>query len=172
MDPTIGELRLFAFGREPVNFMPCQGQRLRIRQYVALFSLIGYSYGPFDENFFLLPDLRGRTPLGISRRLQTGNSGGEAARLLRPEHLPRHGHPLLAAATEGETAFGDSTYLAASPPGAPPGYTRTAGDRVALHADTVASGPAGTAGMPLDNMQPYLALNWCIAVNGDFPRQE
>jgi microcystin-dependent protein len=116
--------------------------------------------------------LRGRTPVGCTPQLWLGTRGGEAARHLRPEHLPRHHHPLLAAAAEGDTTFADGAYLAASPPGAPPGYTRGAGDRVALHPDTVASGPAGTVGAALDNMQPYLALNWCIAFIGVYPQQE
>lgn len=172
MEPTIGELRLFPFGREPYGYMPCWGQKLLIQRYILLYSVIGLTFGATDEGYFLLPDLRGRTPIGHDRRWPLGVSGGNPSRILKAEHLPPHGHPVQAATTEGETTFGDGAYLAGAPSGVQPSYTRTAGGRVPLHPDTVKMAPPGPAGAPLGNMQPYLALNWCIGVQGIFFEQE
>jgi microcystin-dependent protein len=161
MDPFLAEIRLFSFDRIPRGWLPCEGQLLSIQQNSALFALLGTTYGGNGVNNFMLPDLRGRLPLHINTDYPLGNVGGEAAHVLTSNEMPQHMHlvsgssvaPTSAAITGNIWGQQTSSF---GPPDAP-----------------VAMSPAAisTAGgsQPHPNMQPYLAMSYCIATQGIFP---
>jgi microcystin-dependent protein len=163
-DPYIGQIMLASFGFAPKNWAQCNGATLPISQYQALFSLLGTSYGGNGSTTFLLPDLRGRTPYGMSGDHPLGQAGGTESVTLLGTQIPQHAH-----------AAGYSTQNGAvrNPTSALYGNTATS----ALYAD--ASGPqvplnqatVGNAGQntPHPNLQPYAVLNFCIALNGLYP---
>lgn len=166
MDPFIGEIRCFGFNFAPIGWALCQGQLMSISQNTALFSLLGTMYGGDGRTTFGLPDLRGRTPMGmgqgpgLSQRDQGEQAGTETVTLVQGQ-LPAHNHSVAAS----------SSATAKSPAAALPAYTGdaatygTAGDMAM--SPTMVGGGGG--GQPHDNLQPYLVLNWCIATEGVFP---
>jgi len=172
MDPFIGEIRLFGFDYPTNGWMLCNGQLLQIRQYSPLFALIGTNYGGDGVNTFALPDYRGRAPVsqgtgpGLSPMVLGEATGSESVTLLTM-NMPNHSHSLNAyvQGTDRQTAptagcaLGSSTRAASFLGGTPPLTAMFAVQTV------------GTAGNnePHENRQPYLALNYCIAVEGVFP---
>lgn len=171
-DQFIGEIRMFTYGFEPVGWLRCEGQRLAIRQYTALFAVLGTVYGGDGTSTFCLPNLGGRMPLHVGgspspylSEHQLGEQGGEATVTLQPSHLPPHTHTVNAlTAAASQSAPGPSTLLADA--GAVPVYTGAAGGMAAR----ATTGTAG-ASQPHNNMPPYLALSFCIATQGNFPSQ-
>lgn len=166
MDPFIGELRLFGFNFAPNGWALCNGQLMSISQNTALFSLLGTMYGGDGRTTFGLPDLRGRVPLafgqgpGLTTRTQ-GEVGGVEAVTLTAATLAPHGHTVAAS----------STATTKNPSGAVPSVTAsgaaygTTGD-LAMSPSMIGGGGSG---QPHENMQPYVVLNWCIALVGIFP---
>ena len=183
-DPFLGEIRIFACNFAPLGWALCQGQVMAISQNTALFSLLGTMYGGNGQSTFALPDLRGRVSLmfgqgqGLTQRDQ-GETGGVETVTLTTAMIPQHTHPLAAGGTvRSRTTAGDKQ----SPVGAvhgleAAGVTATYSDGgvdAAMRANSV--GFAGTvtaaltgSGLPHNNLQPYLVLNYCIAVSGIFP---
>ncbi|MGN8244960.1 phage tail protein [Cellulomonas soli] len=163
MEPLLAEIRLFAFGFVPKGWAPCQGQLLPINQNQALFSLLGTMYGGNGQTTFALPDLRFRSPLHVDDQHVQGESAGTTAHQLTSAELPAHRHTAVAA----------STATTADPSGARwattgrPHYAGTA--QVALHPGTVEQ--VGGS-QPHENMPPYLALQYAIALQGVFPSRE
>lgn len=164
MDPFIAEIRIFAGNFAPTGWAFCHGQLLPISQNTALFSLLGTVYGGNGTSTFALPDLRGRAPMhpnpggtGLTPR-SLGETVGEEEVTLLPEELPVHTHgPVQAAATPGTA---DSP--AARFPAGGGAYGPTA--------DTTMAPTSITGlGQPLSLMQPYLALNFIIALQGVYP---
>ena len=166
MDPFIGELRCFGFNFAPVGWALCNGQLLAIQSNTALFSLLGTMYGGNGQTTFALPDLRGRTSLafgqgpGLTNRTQ-GELGGNETVTLTSATIPAHSHTVAAS----------STPTSKNPSGAFPSVTAagssygTPGD-LQMNAGMIAGGGSG---QPHENMQPYLVLNWCIALEGVYP---
>ncbi|MDA8444026.1 phage tail protein [Paracidovorax valerianellae] len=170
-DPFLGEITLFAGNFAPKNWAFCWGQTLAISQNSALFSLLGTTYGGNGQTTFALPDLRGRVPLGMGQgpglsNFVQGEMGGRESVTLTSNQLPTHSHSTVmsVSSSPGNSAAPDGKYLAASnrrddqftdqsPDGNLAGLT---------------SGPAG-GNQPHENMQPYLALNFIIALQGLFP---
>jgi len=166
MDPYIGEIRCFGFDFAPRGWALCHGQLMSISQNTALFSLLGTTYGGDGRVTFALPDLRGRVVMGfgegpgLTDRTQ-GGAGGSEAVTLTAESLRPHGHTVAASAAASTN----------DPSGAlPAAAARKAayGTTPDLVMDTAMIGGGGSA-QPHDNMQPYLVLNWCIALVGIFP---
>jgi microcystin-dependent protein len=165
-DAYLGTIVLFAGNFPPRGWMFCHGQLLSIMQNTALFSVIGTTYGGNGTSNFALPDLRGRVPVGFGEgpglsKVTIGEQGGvETVTLLRSQ-LPAHNHPLNvtapptgAAATAGNvSAFGGAVATQTSP-------------AVSVLADPAAQG------LPHENRQPFLGLNYIIAVQGLFPVRE
>lgn len=164
-EPFIGEIRIFGFNFAPRGWANCAGQILSIAQNTALFSLLGTTYGGNGQTTFALPDLRGRAPLnfgqgpGLSNYTLGQSSGTETVTLTQNE-MPQHNHGVNASsqpanATRPGNAFpsGGGTYQTA------PDGTTMAQQMIAL---------AGGS-QPHNNLQPYLALNICIALEGIFP---
>jgi microcystin-dependent protein len=168
-EPFVGEIRIFAGSFAPVGWALCNGQLMPISQNTALFSLLGTAYGGDGQSTFALPDLRGRAPmlfgqgLGLTPRVRGEAVGTEAHALILPE-IPGHSHPLGASASNGTRDSVEGAVMARSPAGIP---QYGAASDTGLAVDTV--GLAG-GNQPHNNMQPYLTLNFIIALQGIFPQ--
>jgi microcystin-dependent protein len=170
--PYIGEIRLFGFGRIPIDWAACNGQLLRIAEYEALFTLIGTTYGGDGITTFGLPDLRGRVPLslgqgpGLSNYVLGQRAGQEQVTLVSTQ-IPSHSHSLMATANPGTTAVpGTGVHLAATTSGtmyAPP--ANVASMTVMAPISVSFTGDS----QPHDNMMPTLVANYCISLYGIFP---
>ena len=173
--PFLGEIRLFAGNFPPAGWELCNGQLRTIEQPASsdgLFLLLGTSYGGDGLNTYGLPDLRGRVPLhfgagpGLSD-YPMAQAGGTEAVQLNPTHLPPHSHRL-----QGQNGSGNSndpTGRVLARPAPSGGLYKPGGT------DTMLSGYAGFAGSggsdTHDNHQPFMAMNYIIAVAGIFPSQ-
>ena len=168
-DPYIGALMPMAGktpgGTCPRGWLPADGRLLPIQSNTTLFSLLGVSYGGDGQNTFGLPDLRGRTAVGVGQgpglsRLDRGEQGGDDRTTLLLPNLPAHD---LAATTATAThAAPDATRTLAQAQNA--GLYASGGTPVTL-------GQSGVAGQsqPVPTMSPYLTIIWCIATEGAFP---
>jgi microcystin-dependent protein len=167
-DPFLGEIRLFPYDFAPLGWALCDGSVLSIAENTALFSLLGTTYGGDGRSTFALPDLRGRVAVssghgpGLSDH-QLGQLGGDETVTLTTGSLPAHSHDVAANSSRGAHA---------SPKGKVPGHASSgtvyadATDGAKMKSHTIA--PTG-GGQPHDNLQPYLALSYCIAMEGIFP---
>ncbi len=167
-EPFIGEIRLFAFLYAPRYWADCDGQLLPVDQHTSLFSLLGTTYGGNGRTDFALPDLRGRVPIhegqGVGSPLyRQGQTGGYPEVSLTADQVPPHTHPLRGKNdTPNELALGGHSLAN----GARALYSDQAPD-TQLHPDSV--GPSSGGGQPHYNMQPYLTLRFCIALEGLYP---
>lgn len=169
-DPYLGELMLFGGSFCPLNWLPAEGQGLRIADYDALYSLLGTTYGGDGVNTFNLPDLRGRAAVGAGNGpglapLPLGNQGGAESVTLLPQNLPAHTHSLPAStqpATHAMPASG--RVLAAAQNG---GAYAAGGTTVGLQGTSVTP-----TQQPISVRGPYLAMRWCIATLGIYPIQD
>jgi microcystin-dependent protein len=170
-DQFVAEIRIFPFNFPPTGWAFCDGQLMPISQNTALFSLLGTYYGGDGKSTFALPDLQGSAPMqtgqgqGLSERFLGEMSGVETITLLQSE-IPFHTHSLMAQST-----FGNSTDPTGNAWGRPFGggaMYKASGTQVQLAPQALA--PAG-GGLPHNNMQPYLTLNFCIALQGIFPQR-
>ncbi len=161
-EPFLSEIRLMSFGFAPKGWALCDGQLLPINQNQGLFSLLGTTFGGDGRVNFGLPDLRGRTPIHVGSGHTLGERGGEQAHTLSITEIPTHAHVVNASpAASGGNASPNGRYLG----GANNAY-RAPDGLVAMHPATV--GTAGGSQAHL-NMQPFLALNFSIALQGIFP---
>jgi microcystin-dependent protein len=154
------------------NFAPrgwafCDGQILPINQNQSLYSLLGTTYGGDGRTTFALPDLRSRTPIHVGRAdggqfYQEGAKSGEETHTLSVNEMPLHTHQMQAVNGTGTVTSPDKALLA----DIPSGYTGYDTPTVTLHPGTVTN--VGGS-QPHNNMQPYLTLNFCIAIQGLFP---
>lgn len=164
-EPFLAEIRMMSFGFAPKGWATCDGQLLPINQNQALFALLGTTYGGDGRVNFGLPDLRGRVPnhTGGSGHF-LGERGGEQAHTLSISELPTHTHIASGANTNGTVVIPGGNLLA----GSPSQLYVAPQNPVALHANTVGSIGGGQAHQ---NMQPYLTINFSIALQGIFPSQ-
>jgi microcystin-dependent protein len=167
-EPFLGTIRLVGFNFAPVGWALCQGQALPISQNTALFSLIGTTFGGDGVQTFNLPDLRGRVAVGqgqgpgLSPYVQ-GQTSGQEGVALNSQQAPTHTHTLMAAGTATTPNPGPSLTLG-TPPAAVKMYG--AGAPSPLAPSSIGSFGGGT---PHENRQPFLALNFIIALEGIFP---
>ena len=168
-EPFLAEVRIVGFNFAPRGWAFCDGQILPINQNQSLYSLLGTTYGGDGRTSFALPDLRGRTPIhvgasegGVSHTL--GSKSGEETVTLAASEMPNHTHAAKASKTAATLADPTGNLLGAS--------------LSELYVDATNSGNtlmrAGTTanvggGQAHENMQPYLAVNYCIALQGLFP---
>jgi microcystin-dependent protein len=166
--PFVAEIRIFACNFAPTGWATCDGQLLPISQNTALFSLLGTFYGGDGKSNFALPNFDGSAAMnqgqgaGLSDRF-LGETGGEQTVTLIPTEMPNHNHSLKASSQVGNRRPVSGNALARST-GAnmylPSGTTTP----MAFQAVTVQGGS-----LPHNNMQPYLTLLFCIAMQGVFP---
>ena len=169
-DPFIGEIRIFGFNFPPNGWAQCNGQLLSIQQNTALFSLLGTQYGGDGRVSFGLPDLRSRVPLhfvqgnGLSF-YNIGDQTGEERHTLLGAELPSHNHQVNVASGVGTQSSPAGAYLAAAAPSGQPAFAADG-----LDATLGAASVAATGGNQAhNNLQPSLAVNFCIALVGIFP---
>ncbi len=170
MEPFIGEIKLFAGNFAPRGWALCDGQLLAISQNQALFSILGTTYGGDGRTTFGLPDLRGRTPIHAGRGAglsdyRLGERGGTEQVTLTTNQIPSHSHSLHANSKAANTAAPAGSALA-NTRGRDFDYDQSG------EIDTTLSGKSiGAAGgsQPHENRQPYLAVNYIIALVGIYP---
>lgn len=168
-DTFLAEIRIFGCNFAPRGWALCNGQLLPISQNTALFSLLGTTYGGNGQTTFALPDLQGAAPMhpgqgpGLTPRTLGEQGGSPAVSLIAPE-MPLHSHDLKAVGSLGNRTAPQGNSLARVS-GATP-YAPAGGPTTAMSNQAV--GLAGQ-GQPHNNMQPYLTLNFCIALQGIFP---
>ncbi len=172
IEAILGEIEFFAFGMVPKGWLPCAGQLLSITANQALFSLLGTTYGGDGRTTFGLPDLRGRLPVGqgLGRNLSNydlGQKGGNEGVALTLQQIPAHTHPVGAVSNPPAPAVPSPAGNLLSTVGNPgPIDMYGTGNLSPMAATTVASAGGGQAH---ENRMPYLALNPCIAIAGEFP---
>jgi len=170
MDPYIGEIRNFAFGRIPVGWLPCDGRLLTIRANTALFSLIGTYYGGDGVTTFGIPNLMGVVPIHYSTTDTSENTLGEIGGLesvaLASNQIPIHNHQVGVSSVTATLKPPTANFLGvlAAPHQAYLPYSSSA--VVTLPQDTLTS-TGGNQGH--NNLQPYLVTNLCIATQGVYP---
>lgn len=176
-DPFIGEIRINSFSFAPRGWAACDGQQMAISQNQALFALLGVKFGGDAKTYFNLPDLQGRIPVNegrdnVGKVWAFAERAGSETATLTVANLPQHTHTVNAV-----NAVGDKFLPSASAPPTPGvsyalaqpevgnAYAST-GSTVALNGQcsTLTGGSA-----PFSNMQPFLALNFCIALIGNWP---
>jgi len=185
-EPFIGQIHMFGFNFPPRGWAKCDGALLSIAQNTALFALLGTTYGGDGRTTFGLPDLRGRVPIhqgtgpGLSPRSQGSKSGLEQT-VLTESNLPSHTH--TAESTSASTAHvvtpaGNSNDAAnnfwADDAGVSSGTYHSGPANAAMNSESVTTVTTTTLeatgnGTPHNNMQPFLTVNFCIALTGIFP---
>jgi microcystin-dependent protein len=169
-DQYVGEIRIFPYNFAPHTWAFCDGALLPLSQNTALFSLLLNNYGGDGTRTFALPDLQGAVPMGwgqgqgLSNRDLGEASGVESVTLLVSE-MPVHTHALKASASAADQKLGGPTTVLAVPSGNL--YQITTNSNL-TQMNFNAAPPSG-GGLPHNNMQPYLTLNFCIALTGIFP---
>ena len=162
-EPFLSEIKVVSFNFPPKGWALCNGQFLPINQNQALFSLLGTMYGGNGQTTFALPDLRGQTPIHFNTNTQ-GSKGGQQAHTISISEMPLHTHVLQASNTAGNVANPSGSTLAQ----ASNVYSANQGNLVALNPASVTNVGGSQAHQ---NMQPFLTLNFCIALIGIFPSQ-
>jgi len=169
-DYFLGEIRVFGFSFAPKQWAFCNGALLGIQQNAALFSLLGTYYGGNGVQNFALPDMRSRTPIGYGTapdgtQFTIGENGGEENVTLTLQQIPAHNHNVTATTTAANSPTVSTTtaLIATVASGA---YFGPPSSLVALAPQSV--GNTGST-QPHTNLQPYLAVNYCISLTGLFP---
>lgn len=168
MDPFVAEIKIFAGNFAPTGWATCDGQLLPISQNTALFSLLGTTYGGDGKSTFALPDLSGRVPMhpgqgpGLSLH-DLGEMGGSETVTLLQSEMPMHNHLVMAANQPGDINNPTGNAIARSTEGSVYGTT---GNQTMMAQNAI--NPTGS-NMPHNNMQPYLALTFIIAMQGVYP---
>lgn len=170
MDPYVGEIRLFAGKYAPLGWAFCHGQQLAVQSNQALFAVIGTTYGGDGKNYFHLPDMRGCVPMhvghgnGLTPRA-LGEKGGEAKVALTISQIPAHAHAVNCQSTATQT--NPEGMIWANSPGGKASvrvYSEIGTELMAAQSIADAGGDR-----PHNNMQPYVAINFIIALEGVFP---
>jgi microcystin-dependent protein len=161
-EPFLSEIRMMSFVFAPRGWALCNGQLLPINQNQGLFSLLGTTFGGDGRTNFALPDLRGRVPIHVDGSHTLGERGGEQAHTLSIAELPTHTHVLNGTTNTGNTPLPTNNILADSPSQL---YTAPA-NLTSLNPAAVANTGGSQAHL---NMQPFLTISFCIALQGIFP---
>lgn len=167
-DPFVAEIRIFPFDFAPVGWAICDGQILPLSQNTALFSLLGTTYGGNGKSNFALPDLQGRAPMhpgqgpGLSLH-DLGETGGSETVSLLESEIPAHSHGFRASIQPADMPVPGGNMLAR-----PLAGFNYAGASNYINMSYDMLSPSG-GDQAHNNLQPYLVLNFCIALQGVFP---
>jgi microcystin-dependent protein len=168
-EPFLSEIRIMSFGFAPKGWALCNGQLLPINQNQALFSLLGTTFGGDGRVNFALPNLQARAPIHVGSGHTLGEQGGEQAHTLSISELPTHTHVANGTSALADQPAPGGNLLATVDPSA---FTTSAyapaGSLTAMAAASVTNTGGSQAHL---NMQPFLVLNFCIALQGIFPSQ-
>jgi microcystin-dependent protein len=162
-EPFLSEIRLMSFNFAPKGWALTNGQLLPINQNQALFSLLGTTFGGDGRVNFALPDLRGRTPIHVGNGHQIGEPGGEEAHTLSLAEIPQHTHTLRASASAGNTVSPVANVFAHEKGDV---YSPDTSNLTPFDPRSVSNAGGSQAHL---NMQPYLTISFCIALQGIFP---
>jgi microcystin-dependent protein len=160
-EPFLSEIRIMSFVFAPKGWALCNGQLLPINQNQALFSLLGTTFGGDGRVNFALPDNRGRTPIHVGSGHTLGERGGEQAHTLSIAEIPTHVHSAMATNSNGTQPINAGAYLGAFNNG-----YRLPAALTSLLPATIGNTGGSQAHL---NMQPFLTLSFCIALQGIFP---
>jgi microcystin-dependent protein len=160
-EPFLSEIRIMSFDFAPKGWAMCNGQLLPINQNQALFSLLGTTFGGDGRVNFALPDSRGRTPIHVGSGHTLGERGGEQAHTLSIAELPEHVH-VLNGSSQNANSFSVVNDLNATVSG----LYGPVQNLTTLNPQSVTNVGGSQAHL---NMQPFLTLNFCIALQGIFP---
>ena len=161
--PYLSEIKIMSFNFAPKGWAQCNGQLLPINQNQALFSLLGTMYGGNGQTNFALPNLQGEVPIHIGSEFNVqGQAGGEPAHTLIQSEMTQHTHVMNGTSTTGTLNQTTANILGVSQT---PVYN---GPQNLLSINPASIAPTGGS-QPHDNRQPYLVLNFCIALQGAFP---
>lgn len=160
-EPFLSEIRIMSFNFAPKGWATCNGQLLPINQNQALFALLGTTFGGDGRVNFALPDYRGRTPIHVGNGHTLGERGGEQAHTLSIAEMSTHVHRAEATSANADAAAPNGTLLGVSN-----NLYTAAANLTALNPGTLANA-GGSQGH--NNLQPFLTLNFCIALQGIFP---
>jgi microcystin-dependent protein len=169
-EPFLGEIRMFGFNFAPQGWALCDGQLLSISQNTALFALLGTTYGGDGTTTFALPNLQSRVPIhqghgaGLSNYV-AGQAGGKEIVTLLAAQMPKHTHSVKASSSAATSNTPEGSALAQS---ASHIYTAQPDTSTVMNANML-GGAGGSS--PHTNIQPYLVVNFCIALAGIFPSQ-
>ena len=161
LEPFLGEIRVFSFGFAPKGWAQCNGQLMAIQQNQALFAILGTTFGGNGTTNFALPNLQGKVGVHTGNGIVLGETAGSAAVTLAANQIG-HTHPV--AANGSANAYAASGNFPASAAAGQNLYAT--GANTTMNAGVIS--PAGGS-QPHNNMQPYLVLNYCIALQGIFP---
>lgn len=163
-EPFLSEIRMMSFVFAPRGWALCSGQLLPINQNQALFSLLGTTFGGDGRVNFALPDLRGRIPMHVGSGHTLGERGGAQAHTLSIAELPTHVHQLQASSSAATTSTPTTATVASASSGS--ALYGAASNLVAMAPTALANVGGSQAHL---NMQPFLTLSFCIALQGIFP---
>ncbi|WP_338554407.1 tail fiber protein [Paenibacillus sp. KS-LC4] len=174
MDAYVGEIRIFAGNFPPMNWALCNGDILPVSRYSTLFSVIGNQYGGNGQTTFALPNLQGSAPMGQGAGpgltpTTVGEQSGDAAVTLSTGEMPHHTHAAMGVMAQQNVddptnSYWAETKAAGRPAVQRPLYKLTNNTSMSPQALT----PVGGS-QPHNNMQPYLAMNFIICLNGEYP---
>jgi microcystin-dependent protein len=164
-EPFLSEIRIMSFVFAPQGWALCNGQLLPINQNQALFSLLGTTFGGNGQTNFALPDLRSRTPIHVGSGHTLGEQGGAQSHTLSIAELPEHAHVANATTVPATTNTPGNTLLLAQSTAANL-YATASSNLVAMSPAAIANTGGSQAHL---NIQPFLTLSFCIALQGIFP---
>lgn len=163
-EPFMSEIKIISWNYAPRGWAFCNGQFMPINQNQALFSLLGTTYGGNGQTTFALPNLQGRVPIHMGNGHILGEAAGSSSVTVNIQQLPAHTHTMMATANAAAGDDATSNVLA-----------RAGLNMYGTPAGAAAMGPASISNVggsqPHNNMMPYLALNFIIALQGIFPSQ-
>jgi microcystin-dependent protein len=162
-EPFLSEIRMMSFNFPPKGWAFCNGQTMPINQNQALFALLGTIYGGNGTTNFALPNLQGKVPVHMGSGFALGQTGGEASHTLSIGEMPRHPHVF-----QGTTNNADNAAVTGNLMATAANLYTAANNLTTLVPSTV--GNAGNS-QAHENMQPYLTISFCIALQGIFPTQ-
>jgi microcystin-dependent protein len=160
-EPFLSEIRIFSFTFAPKGWALCNGQLLPINQNQALFALLGTTYGGNGQTNFALPNQQGKVPIHVGSGHTLGETGGEQAHTISIAEMPTHTHLVMASPQNGAQPTIPGAVLAAAN-----NLYNQPTQLTSLNPGTITNVGGSQAHL---NMQPYLALNFCIALQGIFP---